>query len=493
MDTASFLKQNQKVLWYAGGTILSALLFYLSTGLTGFPILLWIAPIPVLLVAYYAPWRIAIPAAFIAYLIGGLNLFSFLSKVAPFPIVILAITGPAVIFMLCVLASKLAMTRLKDGAAMLAFPILWTASEYFDLSYSPHGTYGNLAYTQADLSIIIQLVSLTGILGVSFLLTLVPASIAAAIYLRNNRKEATIALLIGIIPLLATIGWSLYKLAEPVSKESITVGLVCSDKTVKYFKTTQSSEALPVVQEYVKRIETAATKGASIVLLPEKFVGVAPEYADEVYKIFNEAALKNKVTIIAGFNFTGSGKQRNLAAIFSPAGQLLGEYDKYHLLPAFESQYQPGSKKVIFTTSNNTSSAITDAGVAICKDMDFISPASDYGKSNVGIMFVPAWDFVVDGHQHSRMAIVRGIENGYAVVRNAQEGLLTISDHHGTILGEMKSSTQPEAILINKVPVGYNNTFYKNTGDWFAWVDLLLFILLAFMVITRPADKRKRF
>ena len=35
-------------------------------------------------------------------------------------------------------------------------------------------------------------------------------------------------------------------------------------------------------------------------------------------------------------------------------------------------------------------------GVAICKDMDFIRPALDYGRAGVDLLLDPAWDFNVD-------------------------------------------------------------------------------------------------
>ncbi len=46
-------------------------------------------------------------------------------------------------------------------------------------------------------------------------------------------------------------------------------------------------------------------------------------------------------------------------------------------------------------------------------------------------MLVPAWDFRRDGRLHARMAVVRGVENGFALARSAAMGRLTVSDSHG--------------------------------------------------------------
>src|SRR4029450_8150365 len=52
--------------------------------------------------------------------------------------------------------------------------------------------------------------------------------------------------------------------------------------TVRFFRTERADEALPVVAAYVRRIEELAAAGAQVVVLPEKFVGVTPAYADAV-------------------------------------------------------------------------------------------------------------------------------------------------------------------------------------------------------------------
>lgn len=91
-------------------------------------------------------------------------------------------------------------------------------------------------------------------------------------------------------------------------------------------------------------------------------------------------------------------------------------------------------------------------------------------------MFVPAWDFVTDGWLHSRMAVIRGVENGFSVVRAASQGLLTISDGYGRVVAEAQSSNAPIQSLVGDIPPGPGTTFYSKVGDWFAW--LILFGLL---------------
>lgn len=59
-------------------------------------------------------------------------------------------------------------------------------------------------------------------------------------------------------------------------------------------------------------------------------------------------------------------------------------------------------------------------GMQICKDMDFPRLSRRYGVKGVGLLLVPAWDFTLDGWLHGRMAVMRGVESGFTIVRGCQ-------------------------------------------------------------------------
>jgi len=138
------------------------------------------------------------------------------------------------------------------------------------------------------------------------------------------------------------------------------------------------------------------------------------------------------------------------------------------MLPPFESNLTPGTA---LSVSADRSGA---RGVAICKGMDFISPARDYGRAGVGLMLVPAFDFVADRFLHGHMAVMRGVENGFTVVRAAKMGYLTVSDDRGRILAENSSDSAPFATLMAVAPTAHHRTVFLLLGDWFGWVSLAM-------------------
>ena len=462
--------------------LLSGALYYFSTGLTGFRPLVLVAPVPVLLMAMRSSRRSTTTIAFCAYVLGGLNLVGYMSRLAPTGIVIGSLLIPSLAFALIVVAFRDAILHLRHPLSFLAFPVGWTAYEFLLSSVSPHGSAGSLAYTQADVLPLVQLASLTGIKGITFIVTLIPAGIAAA-FQASDRKHFLFIFLIVLAFGFGTLAYGWMRLAAPASGQSVRVGLVAIDSTVEQFNTTDRGEALAVLKAYSSPIANLAGRGAQIVVLPEKLVGVTEQYESDVYAFLSELARKQNVSIVAGLNRIGSEPHRNLAVIFSSDGSVLGEYDKAFPVPGLESGYRSGQNTLQLRVLNMS------AGIAICKDLDFQDWIRKYGETGTGILFVPAWDFSSDAWLHSRMAVLRAAENGFALVRVANNGYLTVCDDKGRVIGEAASSRNSSISLLSDVRPGAGRTLYALAGNWFAWINLLCLLILVVAVSRRLARR----
>jgi len=106
---------------------------------------------------------------------------------------------------------------------------------------------------------------------------------------------------------------------------------------------------------------------------------------------------------------------------------------------------------------------------------------------SLGLMLVPAWDFNADGWMHARMAVLRGVEGGYAIVRAAANGLVTVSDSRGRLLAARPSGKQTYASVVVDVPRGPGATAYVRIGDVFAWMIGLVGLALVGWSMTRKA------
>src|SRR5206468_9173719 len=211
--------------------------------------------------------------------------------------------------------------------------------------------------------------------------------------------------------------------------------------------------------------------GTQAVVLPEKIGRVSESALTEVDALFSLAAAATRSAIVVGLvRLTPSGAF-NSSRFYSPNGKFEANYDKHHLIPGVEPE-RPGYKRVVLDEPSG------HWGLQICKDMDFPRLSREYAHDGANLLLVPAWDFNVDGWLHSRMALLRAVENGFALARSARNGLLILSDNRGRILAETATAPGRFVSITGKVNVTRERTFYTKTGDWFAWLCVAIFVTL---------------
>src|SRR6266571_2261940 len=173
--------RSPKFLVIIGTGLASAAFSYLGTGLQPIWWMLWLAPVPVLAIEPRIRNSTAFLLGSVAWLIGEMNQWNYARHEIelPWQIMILYFVVPAAVFGLGVLFVR---GFLRGGLlflAALAFPVYWVAYEYLTAIASPHSTWGNLAYTQMNCLPVIQIASITGIWGISFIMFLFAGTTAA--------------------------------------------------------------------------------------------------------------------------------------------------------------------------------------------------------------------------------------------------------------------------------------------------------------------------
>jgi apolipoprotein N-acyltransferase len=176
--------------------LVSGLCWYFACDLSGnFWYLLWFAPIPILLLSFHVCAKHAFIYSFIAYLIGRMSWLPYLLMVLPVSLaIIFTIVLPLILALIVVLARKVVLGT-KNVWSAFAFPVSWCLFEFISFKFSADGTAGSLAYTQSNFLPVVQIASVTGILGITFLVTLFSSAVSVAIYYRDNKKM--------IVPLVA--------------------------------------------------------------------------------------------------------------------------------------------------------------------------------------------------------------------------------------------------------------------------------------------------
>ena len=455
--------------------VLTATMMWFGNGLNPVWPLMWLAMLPVLWFALRSSRWAATVAATSSMLLGGLSMWHYFHGVlgAPALVWIALYSVVATVFAAGVLVFRALTLRGRVWSAMVTLPVVWVTFEYIRNLAMPHGSAGSLAYTQLKFLPFLQLASLTGPWGMTFFVLLLQSAVAIGIYLWPTKRK-TAALLVGTAAaaVAAVLTFGVMRLATP-SGRTIRMGLISSDERAYANVADEGAPTLRLYRDYASEAERMAAQGAQAIVMPEKLGVVIEPETQTMDSALQATADKTGATIVAGVVRVASPLKYNEARVYVPHAQVT-RYDKQHMLPPFESNLEPGTTLTILPGQREI------LGVAICKDMDFARPARNYGETGAGVMLVPAWDFFVDDAWHGHIAVMRGVEDGFSVVRSAKGGFLTVSDWRGKILAETRSNSARFATLIADVPAEHHKTLYQSLGDWFAWISMgLLALVLA--------------
>ena len=452
--------------------IVTAVMFELSGADPRLYLFALFAPLPILAVAPELRVETAAQLAFLAFLIGNLVTWGGESFATPLVTMLASHVMGAVVFAAFVACAAEATRRWPGWLAALVFPTFEVAF-YFTLSLeSPHGTWGSPAYSQVDFREFLQTASWLGMCGVMFIMSLLPSGLAVAWYRRRWNMDwvrpAIMAL--GVFAVAILLGWVRVILAP--TTPSVRVAMVASENLIPESESTDASDAADVMTQYAKLVRQVAVNGTQVVVLPEKIIGVAPNYEWDVVQGFQRIASMSHVWLVVGINQIGRTPKRNIAIVISPDGKIVAAYAKHHLVPSLESDYKPGSKPAIFDAPWGRTA------VLISQDLDFPATARELAAHDVRIVLAPASDWTGSELIHQQMAVVRGVEFGFSLARAARGGILSASCSRGKEIAARSPIHTEDTTLTADIPLGTGSTLYSRTGDWFGHLCQIFAILL---------------
>lgn len=443
--------------------LLSGMLLYLALGLNDLWFLAGFALVPILWLAYSnVPLWHLIVAAMSAWLAGQIYAFQCYSSVSP--LLILSGLLPLTILFPLALAFARLSQRASAPATLLAFPACWTALEYLYGLVAPNGSFGSLAYSQMSAPLLIQSASLFGMYSITFLICLFANVLAMALH---RPLRAPLPLVVGLSLCVLDVAFGYFRLSRPLQPAVTVSAFVDESATDRAYRADTLESALGVSSAYAAAVRQAAEKGARFAVTPEGGIITRQEWRAAILTPLSAVAQRTGVQIIAGIY--ERVPPADLAFVFQ-GDEAPRSYAKRHLVPFVETDFAPG----------HSSGWLGDGrAMEICKDMDFPRTILGDAKHGIRLMGVPAGDFGKDAWLHARMAIMRGVENGFAIVRAANEGLLTASDAEGRVIAQKMAASAGMTVLIADLPLGHGATLYTRIGDAFAWCVIIVFLGIA--------------
>jgi len=446
--------------------------------------LAWVALVP-LLVAI----RRARPAASVLLgLVSGFVFFSVLLYwVAIFgyaPWLLLAVAEGLSVAVFALLAS---FAYRRGRFDVLLIPSLWTAIEWVRSLGSYGFTWGGLAYSQAPWPDIIQLASITGPWGVTFLIVFVNAALAGLVS-RRDRRSLRWTAAAGAMVYAAWLGgvlsqaiWAARVSDMPAEKVAMVQGGI--EMTWR-----SSGLAERIYQTYWPMTETITGKPDFIVwpesALPDD-IETSPVLREEMSSL---ARRMGAYMLVGGMHEVpderapGGRREYNGAYLISPSGRITGAYYKVHLVPFGE--FVPGRRWIPFLDRypildadrypgpgyNTLHTQHGDIGVAICFESIFPQIARRLARDGAQMLFIITNDSwfkrTAAAAQHHEFAVFRAVENRRYVARNATTGITSLITPLGRVTGTADlGARQVVSGLVRMIP---NRTLYTRYGDWFA-------------------------
>jgi apolipoprotein N-acyltransferase len=445
--------------WPIVATLASGVLFFFGTGLDPLPELAWFAPLPILLLAPRVSGVTALLCAFVAYAAGSSGTWSYFwhSLAVPRPAAIAILGGSALLFALATALFRLLVRRHHAVLAVLAAAGLWTVALYAVSLLNPTGLMGTFMTTQADRPVVLQLASVTGGWGVEFLVPAVPAAVAAICAPGVTGRSRLVSVVAVAAALTGLFFWSTARLSSP-SGTTTRVALVVPAKAGWATDVTTPAGAA-LLQSYVDQLSTLPA-GVRVAVLPEAAFAVD----DRSRQTLVDQLRRTGVEVVTGLYDTTPQGRFNAALDVPLSGEPV-EYRKWH---------NGDSKNIADGTDLAHLAGPAKIGLMVCMDVNFADPSGGYGDAGTGLVLMPASDEDVDGWEHSRTALIRGVENGFSVAWSAARGTPMLSDAHGRVLADTHPGAQPFSVVTADVPIGSGGTPYARFGDWFAWLCGLL-------------------
>jgi apolipoprotein N-acyltransferase len=165
--------------------------------------------------------------------------------------------------------------------------------------------------------------------------------------------------------------------------------------------------------------------------------------------------------------FAPEGKGKNIHMLIDNTGEILLEYQKKYLAGMGDI----GETRVFSKGPEIIQSVETPYGrlsVSVCREIDMAKYMVQAGRQGVDIMFSSSYEW--PQNLVINFGYMRGIENGFSLVRPTYNGITFVSDFNGKILNQMAFDDAGGGIMYADVPTKGVKTLYPHIGDVFGWV-----------------------
>ena len=348
--------------------ILSAILLFLSFPNVNFFPFAWVALVPFFIaLAQTTNWK---SAFWIGYLTGFLFFAGLLPAIAllyPYANIFATMVGYLLLvgytsLYFAVFAALMKFVRVDSG---ILFPIacacIWTALEWVRSWLLTGFPWGSIGYSQWNNLLGIQVASVIGVHGISFIIVLFNASIATVLCKRQQWRREVRTVVLPLVLMIFCFGYGAFQLqnADPLKNDAndtahpdtATLNVALVPGNISQLQKWDVNQFPRILQRYINLTYKTSNKNPDLIVWPETAIrsevltGKWPTYYGRFSRMLRDTAIPILIgTANEGETDTAIGqspqgtKERdkpiyNRVLSISPDGKIHADYAKMHLVP----------------------------------------------------------------------------------------------------------------------------------------------------------------
>ncbi len=385
----------------------------------------------------------------------------------------------------------------------LTAPVLWVCFEYGKSIMITGFPWENLGYSQYLNSWLVQFADVAGVLGLSFIIVFVNATLWEVISKKSKKEFMLLGMACALLLAILTYGYYRIQYVNKIVKDSpdLEVSLIQGniDQSIKWNEDYQN-ETLNIYEQL--SLQNAPGQD-SLIVWPETAAPFRFQDISFLHDQVVQVALKTKSWLLFGSISSLQNDYFNSAYLLSPDGEVRGRYDKVHLVPYGE--YVPLRKFMPFV--ERLAAGVGDfgkgpdyyplsmndkkIGVLICYEVILPYASRTYKNHSAELLVTitnDAWFGATSApYQHFSMAVLRAVETRLYLVRAANTGISGIVDPTGKIIattGLYQKDALKGNVKFVKIP-----TIYDKYGDLIVAICFIL-ILCFFIISFRWRNKK---
>jgi apolipoprotein N-acyltransferase len=383
-------------------------------------------------------------------------------------------------------------SRLSGWMKLLALPVAWSAIEFvkFIAPVVEDWWFVLLAKSAWRFPPALQILSVTGFPGLSFLIMLANVAVAGLVIRQLGNQEfgkgslitlSLITLLLTLsalsIPKAPTETFTIAALTDLVNQDPEFMATAEFDGTKA--NSPETSQAIFDLDAELTR--SVADQHSDFIVWPENEFADADDahFIDQL----KDLAVETQSFIVADVVWQAETGMHDTALMVSASGEEVGRRAKINTTSGEEDAgFSPGPRAYpVF------SSPYGDVGLAVCWDRHRIFITRELARSGAEIVLMTV-DDDFDANPnfppfHASDGVFRAAENRVAFATGTTSGISLVIDPYGRITAE--GEINERGVIIGETFTAEGQTLYTQYGDWFGWLMVLSLVGMIFLAVKR--------